>query len=78
VSFLPCTSRKPPETFGLTACNSWYPHYFNIEENLDYVGAIPDFSYYGVKEMGDEERREFLAWYENQEPIFDNRLLLSG
>jgi len=37
---------------------------------LNYVGPIPDVSYYGVKEMGNEERREFLAWYESQkEPI---------
>jgi hypothetical protein len=27
------------------------PHYFNTEENLDYVGSIPDFTYYGASEM---------------------------
>ena len=37
------------------------PHYFNTEENLDYLGSIPDFSYYGVNEMGDE----FLPWYDS-------------
>jgi len=45
VSFLPCSLRKMPEAFRLTACKSWYPHYFNTEENIDYVGPIPDVSY---------------------------------
>jgi len=45
VSFLLCPLRKLPEAFGLTVCKSWYPHYFNSEENLDYVGPIPDVSY---------------------------------
>ena len=31
--FLPCSLRKLPEAFGLTASNSWYPHNFNTEEN---------------------------------------------
>jgi len=34
VSFLPCQLRKLPEAFGLTASKSWYPQYFNTEENL--------------------------------------------
>ena len=78
VSFLPCPLRKLPETFGLTISKSWYPHYFNTEENLDYIGPIPDVSYDGANEMGEKERREFLAWYESQksEHIFDNRRVL--
>jgi len=78
VSFLPCPMRKLPEAFGLTACKSWYPHYFSTEENLDYVGPIPDVSYYGVNEMGEGERWEFLARCKSQEPIFDNRRVLQS
>jgi len=62
VSFLPCALRKLPEAFGLSAYKSWYPHYFNTVENLNYVGPIPDISYYGANEMREEERREFLVW----------------
>ena len=80
VSFLPCPLRKLPEAFGLTARKSWYLHYFNTEENLDFVGPIPDVSYYGVNEMGEGERREIFAWYESQksETIFDNRRVLES
>jgi len=42
--FLPCPLRKLPEAFGMTATKSWYPHYLNTEENLHYIGPIPDVS----------------------------------
>jgi len=79
VSFLPCSLRKLPETFGLTDSKSWYPHYFNTEENLDYVGPIPDASYYGANEMSESESRDFIAWYEIQKKkgaVFDNKRVL--
>jgi len=45
VSFLPFPLRKLPEAFGLTDTKSWYPHYFNTEENLDYLRPLPDVWY---------------------------------
>jgi len=63
VFFLPCAERKLPEAFDLEDTKSWNPHYFNTEENLDYLGPIPDISYYGVDEMSGGERKEFLSWY---------------
>jgi len=66
VSFLPCALRKLPEAFGLQATKSWYPHYFNTEENLDYIGTMHDKSYYGLEEMSEGEREEFLACYETR------------
>ena len=65
--------------FGLTAIKSWYPLFFNIEENLNYVGSIPDFTYYGVDDMGVGERTDFLEWYEIQRSVlFDNRQVLQA
>jgi len=79
VSFLRCPLRKPPEAFGLTASKSRYPHYFNTEENLDYVGPIPDVSYYGMNEMSEAEMRNFLASYECQtDVVFDNWRVLEA
>ena len=37
VSFLPFA-------FGLTVAKSWYPHYFNTRENLDYVWKIREIT----------------------------------
>jgi len=79
VSLLPCPLRKLPEAYGLTASKSWYPHYFNTEENLHYIGPIPDTKYYGVNEMGEKERQEFLALYDSQKSeLFDNRRVLES
>jgi len=50
---VPCALRKLREAFGLQDTKSWYPHYFNTEENLDYFGPMPDKLYYGVNEMGE-------------------------
>jgi len=57
VSFLPCPLWNLPEAFGLTACKSCYTHYLNTEEYLQYVGPIPDVSYYGLNKIGEGERR---------------------
>ena len=67
VSYLPIPLRKLPETFGLSATKSWYPHYFNKYTNLNYV----------VDEMDISERREFMTWYDDQmNKVFDNKLVL--
>jgi len=42
VSFLPCALRNLAEAFGLQAAKSWYLHYLNTEENLNYVGPMHD------------------------------------
>ena len=77
VYVFPCALRKPPEAFGLSPSKSWYLHTFNTVDNLDYVGPIPDISYYGANEMREDERREFLVRYESQRPeTFDNRRVL--
>ena len=63
-----------PEAYGLTASESWYPHYFNTEENLNYIGPIHDTEYYGVNDMGEEKRQDFLAWNDRQKSdLFDIR-----
>jgi len=66
VSYLPMKIRKLPEAFGLSVTKSCYPHYFNTNTSLNYVGPILDVSYYGVDEMGISERGEFITWYEGQ------------
>jgi hypothetical protein len=81
ICFLPFPLRKLSGAFGLTASKSWYPHYFNTTENLDYVGQIPALKYYGVEEMGVSERAEFFAWYEEQKSmaaVFNNRQTLAS
>ena len=60
ISYMPCSLRKLSEAFGLTASKSWYPHYFNTKENVNYAGEIPHVPYYGVDVMSASERKELL------------------
>jgi len=77
VSYLPMPLRKVPEAFGLDTTKSWYPHYFYKKTNLDYVGPIPDVSYFGVDVVSVFERMEFMTWYDDQKnKVFDNILVL--
>jgi len=77
VSYMPMPLRKLPEAFGLAASKSWYPHYFNTQANLDYVGPIPDIKYYGADEISEGERRKFMAWCNEQKvKVFNNRHVL--
>ena len=62
--------RKLPDAFGLSVTKLGYPHYFNTNTNLNYVGPIPDVAYYGVDEMGVYERGEFMTWYEGRKTDF--------
>jgi hypothetical protein len=50
------------EAFELLS-KSWFPHYYNTKENLNYVGPIPDIQYFGADEMSEGERKDFLSWY---------------
>jgi len=79
ISFMPRSLLKLPDAFGITVANSWYPHYFNTNENMNYVGEIPDVSYFGADAMSTKERAEFLTWYEGQRStVFDNRNILEA
>ena len=49
--------RKLPEAFGLSVTKSWYPHFFNIKANLNYVGPISDMSQFGEDEMGSQKEK---------------------
>ena len=52
ISFMPCSLRNLPEAFGLTVTKSWYSHYFNTKENMNYVVEIRDVSYYECEGEG--------------------------
>jgi hypothetical protein len=77
-NYLPFPLRKLTDAFGLTSSKSWYSHYFNTSENLDYIGPVPDV-YYFVDAMDHSEMKDFLAWYEGQKgKTFNNRHVLES
>ena len=70
-----------PKAFGLTEqTKGFFPHFFNKQENQDYVGPIPVRDYYDPEGMSKSRKEEFEKWYaerlaEDYEFNFQDELL---
>ncbi|KAG8177809.1 hypothetical protein JTE90_021142 [Oedothorax gibbosus] len=66
-NFLPMALSQFPKTFGITElAKGYFPHLFNTAENQDYIGPLPDASYYSPDTMSVTARENFFAWYEER------------
>jgi hypothetical protein len=67
-NFLPFTLAKMRAAFGLSELKKGYfPHFFNTAENQNYVGPYPDPHYYNPDDMSVANRKDFYAWYAQQQ-----------
>ena len=67
LNFIPMALSKFPKTFGQDElCKGYFPHFFNKDENQDYVGPIPCQDDYGVNFMKPEAREAFMSWHQEQ------------
>ena len=67
LSFIPMALAKFPKTFAQPElCKGYFPHFFNKDENQDYVGPIPCQDNYGVNFMKPEAREAFMTWHQEQ------------
>ena len=67
LNFIPMALAKFPKTFGQEElCKGYFPHFFNKDENQDYVGPIPCQDDYGVNYMKPEAREKFMTWHQEQ------------
>ena len=67
LNFIPMALGKFPKTFGQDElCKGYFPHFFNKDENQEYVGPIPCQDDYGVNYMKPEAREKFMTWYQEQ------------
>ena len=75
LNFLTMPLAQMPSVFGLKGIRKGtFPVFFNTRENWDYVGPMPDPSFYRYNTMKPKAREEFLAWYKEQEgKVFDFR-----
>jgi hypothetical protein len=60
LNFVPMGLRAMSKAFDLRCRKGYYPHFFNTDQNLNYVGPVPEPRYYGVDFMSGEERVQFL------------------
>ena len=67
LNFIPMALARFPKTFGQDElCKGYFPHFFNKDENQEYVGPIPCQDDYGVNYMKPEAREKFMAWHQEQ------------
>lgn len=69
VNFLPMPLKAFSKTFGLEAVKGHYPHFFNTKINENYVGDIPDKSFYGYESFSSKDQQEFDVWYEEESKV---------
>lgn len=41
----------------------YFPHFFNVKQNQNYIGSIPDVKYYGPNTIKKEARKKCLEWH---------------
>ena len=67
LNFIPMALAKFPKTFAQPElCKGYFPHFFNKDENQDYVGPIPCQDDYGVNFMKPAAREAFMTWHQQQ------------
>ena len=67
LNFIPMALAKFPKTFAQPElCKGYFPHFFNKDENQEYVGPIPCQNDYGVDFMKPEAREAFMTWHQEQ------------
>jgi len=67
LNYIAAPLRKIPSMFEITdAAKSFFPHAFVNADTLDYVGPIPDRSFYEPDKMSVTDRLEFDTFYEQQ------------
>ncbi|XP_077205235.1 ephrin type-B receptor 1 isoform X2 [Paroedura picta] len=72
LNHLPMALAKLPKALGFQGCKGYFPHFFNTQENQNYVGPLPPIECYGVDQMMGQDRDAFLKWYEeNKSMTFD-------
>src|SRR5436190_17459204 len=68
INFLLCPLRKLPKTFGLAddVKKGFFPFLYVNKTNLNYVGPLPDTSYYDPQGIKPDEHALFVKWYEEE------------
>ncbi len=51
------------KTFSIQNPKGNFPHLFSKQNNLNYVGPLPDLDYYDIHNMQEKEKDEFIEWY---------------
>ena len=72
-SFISMPLSKFPETFNLpNVSKGCFPHLFNIADNYNYIGPLPDTKYYDPDSMREPGRSKFMEWHNDHRDCIFN------
>ena len=64
MNFFPMALSNFPKTFGINELKKgFFPHFFNTQQNQNYIGYMPDKSYHDPDGMSTAHIDEFHKWY---------------
>lgn len=67
LNFVTDALKNFPKMFGFTELRKgFFPHMFNTPENIYYIGAMPDVSYFEVGSKKKKEADEILKWHKEK------------
>lgn len=52
-----------PKAFGLEESKGFFPYLFNVKENSDYCGKIPDLKFFDLENSSASKRADILKWH---------------
>ena len=51
------------DTFNISHTNAGFPQFFNVSDNYNYVGPLPDLHYYDPNGMKEPLRKQLIKWH---------------
>lgn len=67
LSFITRPLKDFPKIFGEKELKKGYfPHWFNTKEHWDYIGEMPDASYFKYNSFKEKSRNDFIKWYDDK------------
>lgn len=69
--FLPMALSQFSKTFSVPVKKGWFPHKFNVKENEEYEGPIPDKTYFEEKLQNNEEFKKWHAKLRSEEYVWN-------
>src|SRR5882757_50657 len=66
---LPLSKLPKALDIGINVKKGEFPHLFNLPENENYIGKLPDIKYFGIEHMTRKHKEDFLVWYNKEKSI---------
>src|SRR6266404_8413792 len=74
LNFVKANLRSMSKMFGQQQTKSFFPYDFITPGTLNYIGKLPDKSFYSTGQLTVEEHNDFDKFYDSQKQIYERKL----